>query len=175
MDRRSLLIRIVQGFSVTGALFLTYPFLKAWFPSLSEDLGKEVDIGDLKPGQSIEVSWLGRHVMIVRRTAAQLRVLEAPGLELRDAGSIASRQPAYAANEKRSRRADIFVAFSNCTHLGCEVSIESADPAIGFTCPCHKSRFDPAGRVEKSAAAPRNLDIPEYQYLSRNQIRLIQS
>ncbi len=36
------------------------------------------------------------------------------------------------------------VAFSlACTHLGCRVA---PDPAGGFECPCHGSRFDAEGR-----------------------------
>ena len=67
MDRRQLLTRIVQGFSVTGLAFFTYPFLKAWIPSFDEDLSLEVPLGDMAPGQSKLVHWLGRNLYVVRR------------------------------------------------------------------------------------------------------------
>ncbi|MEJ2401432.1 MAG: Rieske 2Fe-2S domain-containing protein, partial [Xanthomonadales bacterium] len=35
----------------------------------------------------------------------------------------------------------------------------------GFYCPCHKSKFDMAGRVYKGVPAPLNLRIPPYSYI----------
>ncbi|MFB3079241.1 MAG: Rieske 2Fe-2S domain-containing protein, partial [Lysobacterales bacterium] len=35
----------------------------------------------------------------------------------------------------------------------------------GFFCPCHKSKFDMAGRVYKGVPAPANLKIPPYGFL----------
>jgi cytochrome b6-f complex iron-sulfur subunit len=43
-----------------------------------------------------------------------------------------------------------FSAFSLvCTHLGCTVE----QTAVGFTCPCHGSRYDADGRVTHGPAA----------------------
>jgi Rieske Fe-S protein len=41
-----------------------------------------------------------------------------------------------------------------CTHLGCTVETRN----FGYECPCHGSRFDPAGKVVKGPAAS-NLPI----------------
>ena len=35
----------------------------------------------------------------------------------------------------------------------------------GFFCPCHKSKFDMAGRVYKGVPAPANLRIPPYSFI----------
>ena len=32
----------------------------------------------------------------------------------------------------------------------------------GYFCPCHKSRYDLAGRVYKAQPAPANLPVPPY-------------
>ncbi|MDG2070596.1 MAG: ubiquinol-cytochrome c reductase iron-sulfur subunit [Pseudomonadales bacterium] len=171
VDRRTLLLRIVQAFSATGALFLAYPFVKAWLPTFNQQHTLEVDLSDLKIGEIKQVSWLGRNVMIVRRTPEEISDLVEDKHELKDASSVHSRQPALAANQYRSLRPDVFVVYSNCTHLGCEVS--ASGTAASFNCPCHLSEFDAAGRVYKSAVAPVNLEVPDYQFMSRKILLLV--
>lgn len=170
MDRRTLLTRIVQGFSLTGLAFLTYPFVKAWLPSFGEGRHLDVDVSELKPGEFEVVQWLGRNVIVVKRDPAMVESLQTPDAELKDPLSLASEQPPRATNVHRSVRPDLFVAFTNCTHLGCEVVSENQ----AFKCPCHQSDYDAAGRVHEGAAAPRNLDVPNYRYISGQVIRLEQ-
>ena len=168
MDRRTLLTRIVQGFTFTGAGFLTYPFIKAWIPSFGQGVTVDLDITDLKPGEHKVVHWLGRNIVLVKRPPAVISALPDSEDDLKDRGSVASTQPELARNPYRSIRPDLFVAFTNCTHLGCEVETSGAE----FKCPCHQSDYDAAGRVLEGAAAPRNLDVPEYRYISSHVIRL---
>lgn len=173
MRRRQLLLRIVQGFTVTGLGFLAWPFMKAWIPVLDEDASLEVAIDDLGPGDSKVIDWLGRRVFIQRRTRKMVRYFDARGLDLKDPMSLESRQPDFAENPARSLRPEYFIAFNNCTHLGCEVTrAGSADIGVGFECPCHQSRYDYAGRVVRGAAAPTNLEIPAYSFVSRSVVRL---
>jgi len=168
-NRRGLLIRIVQGFSITGLGFLTYPFIKAWIPKFENDLSLEVTIDDLLPGQSKVVHWLGRNLFVLRRSQAELSSLKDQRQDLKDPDSIESVQPAFALNQYRSLRPDIFVVYNNCTHLGCEVDREG----LSFNCPCHQSDYDGAGRVVTDAVAPTNLEVPAYKFVSGNRIRLI--
>lgn len=173
MNRRQLLIRIVQGFSATGFAFLLYPFVRAWIPSFDEDRSLEVSIDDLAPGESKVVNWLGRRVFVQRRTREMVEWFDAGDAELKDPASLDSRQPGFAENVFRSRRPDVFVAFNNCTHLGCEVAkAAAAEPGVGFECPCHQSLYDYAGRVFEGAAAPLNLEVPDYAFVSRSTLRL---
>lgn len=168
MNRRALLTRIVQGFSLTGLGFLTYPFLKAWIPKFDQDLSLEVDVSELAPGQSKVIHWLGRNLYFQRRTHQSIIDLQLTG-DLKDAQSRRSIQPAFAINVFRSLKPEIFVTYTNCTHLGCEVI-----PADGaFKCPCHQSDYDSAGRVLVGAAAPTNLEVPNYKFVSGNLIRLL--
>jgi ubiquinol-cytochrome c reductase iron-sulfur subunit len=169
--RRWLLTRIVQGFSLTGLGFLAYPFVKSWIPSFSEDTSLDISLNELKAGDTLLVHWRGRNLFVQRRTRAMLRQLEGSQLSLKDPGSIASNQPLFAANPFRSLRPDVFVTYSNCTHLGCEVSAVNQG-GIGFKCPCHQSDYDLAGRVLVDAAAPTNLEVPHYRFVSGNVIRL---
>ena len=86
----------------------------------------------------------------------------------------ADQQPEYAKNTWRSIKPEILVLVGVCTHLGCapefkpEVKPEPFDPDWkgGYFCPCHKSRYDLAGRVYKAQPAPLNLPVPPYHFES---------
>lgn len=47
-----------------------------------------------------------------------------------------------------------------CTHLGCLVKPVLNDPEVGYSCPCHGSKFAPKGEV-LGGAAPT--DLPWYE------------
>ncbi|MBO6701830.1 MAG: ubiquinol-cytochrome c reductase iron-sulfur subunit [Pseudomonadales bacterium] len=168
MNRRTLLTRIVAGFSAIALAGFTVPFLRSWFPGFDEDVSLDVDVSELSAGDVKTVRWLGRNVLVVGRDRGE----EAEPFVLEDPGSENSSQPEFAENTLRARRADHLVVFSNCTHLGCEVEVLAGDGFEGFSCPCHRSRYDTSGRVEKGAAAKRNLEVPEYDYIARTVIRL---
>ncbi|MFT4798626.1 MAG: ubiquinol-cytochrome c reductase iron-sulfur subunit [Candidatus Azotimanducaceae bacterium] len=170
MDRRTLLTRIVQAFSITGLGFFTYPFIKAWIPSFDNTRSRDVDVAAMLPGDQKVVPWLGRNVVLVKRQPEAIEALPISTQQLKDPLSDASIQPELAKNPYRSVRPELFVAFTNCTHLGCEVVKKDHQ----FKCPCHQSDYDGAGRVLEGAAAPRNLDVPNYRYLSNQLIRLEQ-
>jgi ubiquinol-cytochrome c reductase iron-sulfur subunit len=67
-----------------------------------------------------------------------------------------------------------------CTHLGCipelvpEVGPQPYDEDWlgGFYCPCHKSKFDLAGRVYKGVPAPINLKVPPYRYIDERTVEV---
>jgi len=170
VDRRTLLTRIVQGFTFTGLGFVTYPFIKAWIPSFDNKRSMDIDVSALKPGEQKIVHWLGRNVLLLKRESASIENLPVSTDSLKDPLSDQSVQPELARNPYRSLRPELFVTFTNCTHLGCEVVPKDQQ----FKCPCHQSDYDGAGRVLEGAAAPRNLDIPNYRYLSNQLIRLEQ-
>jgi ubiquinol-cytochrome c reductase iron-sulfur subunit len=158
----------VKGFSITGLAFITYPFIKAWVPKFSQDLNLEVSLAELAPGQSKMIHWLGRNLYVIRWKPETIAALEAPSKTLKDPDSRESQQPGFENNPYRSLRPEFFVTYTNCTHLGCEVV--PSDSA--FKCPCHQSDYDSAGRVLEGAAAPTNLEIPSYRFVSRDLIRL---
>ncbi|MEJ6671790.1 MAG: Rieske 2Fe-2S domain-containing protein [Pseudomonadales bacterium] len=169
-NRRKLLLRLVQGFSITGLGFLAYPFFKVLMPGLSEDGFLEIDYQDLAIGEWKSVSWLGRTVIIFKRGVGWTKAVGSS--VLKDPLSKTSVQPKFAENAERSHRDDVFVFYSNCTHLGCEVAIHPEQSAAPIQCPCHQSRFDGAGRVFAEAVASRNLEVPFYRPIAANAIRL---
>ena len=141
----------------------------------------EVDIADIPPGGSKIVEWRGRPVWVLRRTPEMLAALQGHDAELVDPQSARNQQPAFARNEARALRPEIFVAVGICTHLGCSPTAApagSANPSLpdnwpgGFFCPCHGSTFDGAGRVYKNKPAPTNLEVPPYRFASETRLMI---
>ena len=127
----------------------------------------------------MRVKWRGKPVWIVSRTEKNLEDLATLDGSLLDPNSDdTGQQPDYCKNPARAVKDKYLVAVGICTHLGCsptyrpEVAPEDLGPEWkgGFYCPCHGSRFDLAGRVYAGVPAPKNLEIPPYQYLSETKI-----
>tara|TARA_B100000809_G_C15133332_1_gene529391 strand:+ start:1179 stop:1706 length:528 start_codon:yes stop_codon:yes gene_type:complete len=171
IDKRTLLTRIVAGFSLIGLAGFSVPFIRPWVPAFRNETILDVDVGGMVVGDIKVVRWLGRNVMVVRRDKTQVERLIVSDA-LNDPDSLLSHQPDYAANTFRSRKPEHLLVYANCTHLGCEVDFTAGARLAGFRCPCHRSEYDIAGRVEKGAAAKLNLEVPEYEYVGRTMIRL---
>jgi len=177
--RRWVAITCVAG---AGAGIATaVPFVSTFAPSeraKAAGAAVEVDISDLKVGEKKTVEWRGQPVWIVNRTPALLATLPQVDSRLRDPKSEMDQQPKYAQNETRSIKPEWLVVVGICTHLGCspefvpEIKPEPFDPEWkgGFFCPCHKSRYDIAGRVFQGVPAPMNLVVPPYQFVNDKQI-----
>ncbi|MCA1779499.1 MAG: ubiquinol-cytochrome c reductase iron-sulfur subunit [Xanthomonadaceae bacterium] len=174
--RRMLLLAGTGVVGVVGAGFVAWPFLASWNPSArARVVGApvEVFIGAMEPGQLLKVVWRGQTIGILRRTPQMLEALDELKDELRDPQSTTpTQQPEYAANLHRSIRPEYLVVNLHCTHLGCvpefipEVGAQPFELNWkgGFYCPCHKSKFDLAGRVYTGVPAPTNLIIPPYRF-----------
>jgi ubiquinol-cytochrome c reductase iron-sulfur subunit len=158
-----------------GAVGVAVPFLASWNPSeKAKQAGAAVtaNISKLEPGQLIRVEWRGKPVWVVKRTPEMLEQLSKVESQLRDPNSEVEQQPAYAKNQHRSIKPELFVAVGICTHLGCSPTYKLADfdahveglPS-GFFCPCHGSTYDMAGRVFSGVPAPSNLVIPPYMFV----------
>jgi len=178
LKKRRTLTLATSAVGGIGALYVIYPFLAAWAPSEKAKAAGapvEADISKLEPGQRMSVKWRGKPVWIVYRTEQNLQDLPTLDDRLLDPGSDdTGQQPDYCKNPTRSIKPEYLVAVGICTHLGCsptyrpDVAPEDLGPEWkgGFFCPCHGSRFDLAARVFKGVPAPKNLEIPPYQYLS---------
>ncbi len=176
--RRRFLTATTAVVGGVGAAFAAVPFIKSWQPSAKAQAAGapiRIDISRLEEGQLIIEPWRGMPVWVFRRTPQMIQAL--PGLDdqLRDPESTnAAQQPPYAVNEYRAQRPEIAVYVGICTHLGCspkfvpELTPQPFDTAWkgGFFCPCHKSKFDLAGRVYSGVPAPTNLVVPPHRFLS---------
>ena len=179
--RRRFLTATTAVVGGAGVVAAAVPFIKSWEPSArAKNAGAPVlaDISKVEPGQRLSILWRGQPVWIVNRTPALLATLPQLDSRLRDPKSELEQQPKYAQNETRSIKPEWLVVIGICTHLGCspefvpEIKPEPFDPEWkgGFFCPCHKSRYDIAGRVFQGVPAPMNLVVPPYQFVSDKQI-----
>lgn len=129
--------------------------------SAGDDGSLDVPLGDVAPGQQLEVTWQGRPVFFRHRTAAEIARERAVPLEtLRDP------EP----DEARVQRPEWVVVEGVCTHAGCIPNGPLGNYG-GWYCLCHGSQFDTAGRV-RSGPARENLQIPPYQFVSATEVRL---
>ncbi len=177
--RRRFLTATTAVVGAVGAGFAAVPFIKSWSPSArARFAGAPVsqDISALTEGQQLVINWRGQPIFIAKRSKSMLDVLATMDALVADPKSTASDQPSYAQNETRSIKKDILVLVGVCTHLGCapefkpEIKPEPFDPDWkgGYFCPCHKSRYDLAGRVFKAQPAPLNLPVPPYHFENDN-------
>jgi ubiquinol-cytochrome c reductase iron-sulfur subunit len=174
--RRRFLVAATSAVGAVGAGFAAVPFIKSWKPSArAQAVGAPVQVSlhGLKPGQIMKVQWRGQTIGVLRRSQETIDLLPEVDPYLRDPQSQQSDQPPFAQNEARALRDEYLVVNMHCTHLGC---VPQLVPQVGpqpfeehwkggFFCPCHKSKFDMAGRVYKGVPAPANLRIPPYSFL----------
>ncbi|KRA53330.1 ubiquinol-cytochrome c reductase iron-sulfur subunit [Pseudoxanthomonas sp. Root65] len=174
--RRRFLTATTAVVGAVGAGIAAVPFIKSWNPSARAKLaGAPVtaDLTGLQEGQRLILEWRGQPIWIVKRSKAILDALPTLDGNLRDPQSAnKDQQPSYITGEARSLKPEISVLVGLCTHLGCspemaaEIKPEPYDPDWkgGYFCPCHKSRFDMAGRVYQGVPAPTNLVVPPHYY-----------
>jgi ubiquinol-cytochrome c reductase iron-sulfur subunit len=172
---------VVGGAGIVAAVV---PFIKSWEPSeraKAAGAPVTVDIAKIETGQMVRYPWRGLPVFVVNRTPSQLATLPVVEVHLKDPKSEnADQQPKYAQNEARSIKPEWLVVVGICTHLGCvpefkpKIGPEPFDPhwKSGFFCPCHKSRYDIAGRVYDGVPAPANLAVPAYHFLDDTHIQI---
>lgn len=123
----------------------------------------EVDLSAIKPGQTITVKWRGKPVFIRHRTPEEIE--KAKSVSLRELVD-----PEEDSKRVKKDHEQWIVMVGICTHLGC-VPLDQQGDYGGWFCPCHGSHYDISGRVRKGPA-PKNLLVPEYEFLSDNKIKI---
>ena len=168
--RRDFLTLAGPAFFAVGGAMTLWPFIDQMNP----DAGAlalatiEVDLTPIEEGQSITVMWRGKPVFIRNRTEAE--VAEAKKVALGDL-------PDPETDEVRTKEGHEkwLVMVGICTHLGCIPKGQSLSDSKGdyggWFCPCHGSHYDTAGRIRRGPA-PRNLDVPPYEFVSDSKIRI---
>ena len=181
LSRRKFLTNATIATGAVGAVFVAVPFVESWAPSeRARAMGAptELDVTKIDPGQMTIATWRRQPIYIVRRTPEMVQHLQGHDADLKDPESNDSKQPEYAKNVLRARKAEYLVLIGTCTHLGC-LPKQRFDPGElyaswpgGFFCPCHGSRFDLSGRVFNGSPASVNLVVPPYEYPNEKTLRI---
>ena len=183
--RRDLLSLIASAGAAIGLGAIAWPLIDFMNPSADVVAGGapiDIDLSKIEPGQQIVVLWRGAPILIVNRTPAALKTLQAPTLIslLSDPTSSAHQQPPYADNWHRSIKPTYAVLVGICTHLdACRNISQPPTPPLRLrTGPAAISARatgqspDLAGRVYKSVPAPLNLPVPPYNFVNDKTLRL---
>lgn len=185
-SKRRALLALTWLTGLSGLTIAAWPFFRSLLPSQRAQLAGgpvRVDLRSLSRGEQLTVVWRGQPIWVLHRDDAMIQRLTEQRLlnRLRDpASSVEAQQPEYAVNETRSINPDYFICTAICTHLGCVPAFRpdvapkdiGADWLGGYFCPCHKSKFDFAGRVYRGVPAPTNLVVPPHHYLNKDTIEI---
>jgi len=164
-NRRDFMVLTASAVGGVGAAVAAWPLVDSLNPA-ADTLALasiEVNLAPLERGQSIKVKWRGKPVFIRRRTAKEIEEARSVNLsELPD--------PQPDTERVKAGKEEYIVMIGICTHLGC-VPLGEAGEYGGWFCPCHGSHYDTSGRIRKGPA-PKNLSVPEYQFVNDTTIRI---
>lgn len=128
----------------------------------------EIDISAIQPGQAIKAIFRKQPVFVRNLTPAEIAAADKV-----DVGSL--RDPQTLAERTKEGKENWLITMGVCTHLGC-VPLGAGEGEVkgefgGYFCPCHGSHYDTAARIRKGPA-PRNLEVPEYEFTSDTVIKI---
>lgn len=165
VTRRDFMTLTASSMAAVGVACAVWPLVDSLNPS-ADVLALssiEVDISNIKPGQTLTVKWRGKPVFITHRTEAEIK--EAQDVKLSDL-----RDPESDADRVKAGHTQWLITIGICTHLGC-VPLPNQGEFDGWFCPCHGSHYDSSGRIRKGPA-PLNLAIPAYEFISDTKVRI---
>ena len=179
--RRDFITTAALGWAGVGGAIALWPFIQQMNPDASTQAlsSTEVDLAPIKEGQAITVLWRGKPVFIRNRTKDEVeKAKDTPVGLLPDKASQNESAPgATAADQNRTKMGheNWMILVGICTHLGCipkgQGLSDQRGEYGGWFCPCHGSTYDTSGRIRKGPA-PRNLDIPPYEFVSATKIKI---
>ena len=162
-ERRDFLFTASYALGAVGVGAAVWPLIDQMNPDASVKAlaTTEVDISTVGLGKTITVLWRGKPVFIRRRTQEEISKAQNVNLsELIDPQK----------DEDRVKKSEWLIMTGVCTHLGCVPLGEKGDFG-GWFCPCHGSHYDTSGRIRKGPA-PTNLEIPKYEFVDNNTIKI---
>jgi ubiquinol-cytochrome c reductase iron-sulfur subunit len=182
VTRRDFIYIATTAFLTIGAAAALWPAIDQMNPDASAlSLASiDVDLTPIQVGQAATFMWRGKPIFIRNRTPAEIeKAKQTPLQALKDKDArimgASTELPATDENRTKPGRENWLVMIGICTHLGCipkgQSPADQKGPFGGWFCPCHGSAYDTAGRIRKGPA-PRNLEIPPYQFVSDSKIKI---
>ena len=161
--RRDFLFTATYALGAVGVVSAIWPLVDQMNPDSSVKAlsTTEVDITNIDPGKTITVLWRGKPIFIRRRTKKEIE--EASAVDMKDL-----KDPEK--DSDRVKNPEWLVMVGVCTHLGC-VPLNDKGEFNAWFCPCHGTHYDTSGRVRKGPA-PKNLEIPKYEFVDNNTIKI---
>ena len=162
-ERRDFLFTVTYTVGAVGVGATIWPLIDQMNPDSSAKAlaTTEVDVSSVELGKTITVLWRGKPIFIRRRTQEEIK--EASAVDLKDL-----KDPQK--DSDRTKNPEWLVMVGVCTHLGC-IPLGDKGEYNGWFCPCHGSHYDTSGRVRKGPA-PNNLEIPKYEFIDNNIIKI---
>jgi len=160
---------LLKGFALVllaAVVFVLFDFAIDLRPS-NIQASYRFDVGELAEDEVKILRHDNLSIVVIRRSAATIAMLEESSLALQDPESRDSRQPGYAENGLRSRDPRYFVSYGLGTDLGCTLDIDTQV----LKEVCSNARYDFAGRALVGENRFPNLSIPDYTF-SENFTRL---
>jgi ubiquinol-cytochrome c reductase iron-sulfur subunit len=183
--RRDFLYIATAAVAGIGAAATLVPLISQMNPdasTLAAGGPVDLDVSKIAENAQVVIYWRQRPIFVFHRSQQTLQSMQSQEMIslLADPNSEQVQQPPYAANWHRSVKPELGVLVGICTHLGCIPLFypqpSSTSPVSnwpgGYFCPCHGSKYDPAGRVFSGVPAPYNLPVPPYRFVNDTTIRV---
>ncbi len=184
-SRRDFLYIATAAVGAVGAVAALVPLLDQMNPdasTLAAGGPVDLDVSKIEEGAQVVIRWRQRPIFVFHRSKQTLDSMQSAEMIslLSDPNSEQTQQPPYADNWHRSLKPEFGVLVGICTHLGCiplfYPTPSAATPVSnwpgGYFCPCHGSKYDPAGRVFSGVPAPYNLPVPPYRFVNDTTLRV---
>ena len=169
-NRRDFLLLATGAAGAVAAGGIVWPLVSQMSPdasTIAAGAPVELDLAPIGEGKAVTLKWRGKPIFVRHRTAKEIEdARKDDAAALPDKQADGTRVKAF----EGKAQSQWIVVYGNCTHLGC-VPIGFSGDYNGWYCPCHGSHYDNSGRIRKGPA-PRNLDIPEFAFLSASKIRI---
>ena len=182
VTRRDFIYIATGAFVAIGAAGALWPAIDQMNPDASalSLASVDLDLAPIQPGQAVTVMWRGKPVFVRNRTPEEVQKAKVVPLDdLKDPDArvlgVTAELPATDENRTKPGKENWLIMIGICTHLGCipkgQSPADEKGPYGGWFCPCHGSMYDTAGRI-RQGPAPRNLDIPPYQFVADTKVKI---
>ncbi len=183
--RRDFLFIATATVGAVGAAATLVPLVDQMNPdasTLAAGGPVDLDVSKIEENSQVMIRWRERPIFVFHRSKQTLNSMQSQQMVsiLSDPNSEQPQQPPYATNWHRSLKPEYGILVGICTHLGCIPLFYPTPSATtpvtnwpgGYFCPCHGSKYDPAGRVFSGVPAPYNLPVPPYRFVNATTLRV---